>query len=79
MKSVGWSKVILLHVPDILTIRWTISKGISSKQCWAIRKNLWLVYRVEYQQRGSPHIHMMIENVPVFGEDSDSKVTSFIG
>ena len=37
-------------------------------------------YRVEYQQRGSPHIHMMIwiENAPVFGEDSDSKVTSFI-
>ena len=37
-------------------------------------------YRVEYQQRGSPHIHMMIwiESAPVFGEDSDSKVTSFI-
>lgn len=37
-------------------------------------------YRVEYQQRGSPHIHMLIwiENAPKFGEDSDSKVTSFI-
>lgn len=36
-------------------------------------------YRVEYQQRGSPHIHMLIwiENAPKFGEDSDSKVTSF--
>ena len=37
-------------------------------------------YRVEYQQRGSPHIHMLIwlENAPVFGEDDDSDVTSFI-
>ena len=69
MKSVGWSKVILLHVPDILTIRWQFPKAY-------LQSN---VYRVEYQQRGSPHIHMMIENVPVFGEDSDSKVTSFIG
>ena len=37
-------------------------------------------YRVEYQQRGSPHIHMMIwlEDVPVFGVDKDEDVVSFI-
>ena len=37
-------------------------------------------YRVEYQQRGSPHIHMLIwlEDAPEFGKDSDAKVTSFI-
>jgi hypothetical protein len=37
-------------------------------------------YRVEYQQRGSPHIHMMIwlEAAPVFGADKDDDVTSFI-
>ena len=37
-------------------------------------------YRVEYQQRGSPHIHMLIwlENAPVFGVDKDDDVTSFI-
>ena len=37
-------------------------------------------YRVEYQQRGSPHIHMLIwlENAPVFGRDKDSDVTAFI-
>ena len=30
-------------------------------------------YRVKYQQRGSPHIHMLIwlENAPVFGVDKD--------
>ena len=37
-------------------------------------------YRVEYQQRGSPHIHMLIwlEDAPVFGVDKDEDVTLFI-
>ena len=33
-------------------------------------------YRVEYQQRGSPHIHMIwLEGAPVFGVDKDDDVT----
>ena len=37
-------------------------------------------YQVEYQQRCSPHIHMLIwlEGAPVFGVDKDEDVTSFI-
>ena len=37
-------------------------------------------YRVEYQQRGSPHIHMLIwiENAPEYGKDDTADVTSFI-
>ena len=37
-------------------------------------------YRVEYQQRGSPHIHMFIwlKNAPKFGKDSDCDAVSFI-
>ena len=37
-------------------------------------------YRVEYQQRGSPHIHMLfwLESAPVYGCDNDEDVTSFI-
>ena len=37
-------------------------------------------YRVEYQQRGSPHIYMLIwlESAPVYGCDDDEDVTSFI-
>ena len=37
-------------------------------------------YRVEYQQRGSPHIHMLIwlENAPVFSVDKDEEVIAFI-
>ena len=36
-------------------------------------------YRVEYQQRGSPHIHMLIwlENAPTFGKDPDFDIGSF--
>ena len=35
---------------------------------------------MEYQQRGSPHIHMLIwlKDVPVFGVDDDDLVTDFI-
>jgi hypothetical protein len=37
-------------------------------------------YMVEYQQRDSPHIHMLIwlENAPVFGVDKDEDVIAFI-
>ena len=37
-------------------------------------------YRVEYQQRGSPHIHMLIwlDGAPEFHVKSDAKVTGFI-
>jgi hypothetical protein len=36
-------------------------------------------YRVEYQQRDSPHIHMLIllENAPVFGVDKDEDIIAF--
>ena len=37
-------------------------------------------YRVEYQQRGSPHVHMLIwlDNAPVFGVDKDEDVVAYI-
>ena len=37
-------------------------------------------FRVEYQQRGSPHIHMMVwcEDAPIYGETSDVDVCDFI-
>ena len=37
-------------------------------------------YRVEYQQRGSPHVHMMIwcEKSPEYGRDSTDSVIDFI-
>ena len=37
-------------------------------------------YRVEYQQRGSPHVHMLIwlKGAPVYRCDDDNDITSFI-
>ena len=37
-------------------------------------------YGVEYQQRGSPHIYMLIwlDNAPVFGVDKDEDVVAYI-
>ena len=37
-------------------------------------------YRVEFQKRGAPHIHVLlwIEGAPVFDTDSDSDITAFI-
>lgn len=37
-------------------------------------------YRVEFQQRGSPHIHMLlwIEGAPRFGVQTDDEVINFI-
>ncbi|VDI28359.1 Hypothetical predicted protein [Mytilus galloprovincialis] len=37
-------------------------------------------YRVEFQQRGSPHIHILIwiENAPVYESDSNEDVVAFI-
>lgn len=37
-------------------------------------------YRVEFQQRGSPHIHMLIwiENAPIFEKSENQAITDFI-
>lgn len=37
-------------------------------------------YRVEFQQRGSPHIHMLlwVKNAPVHGTNTDAAVVQFI-
>lgn len=37
-------------------------------------------YRIEYQQRGSPHVHMMVycQDSPKFGQDSDENVCEYI-
>ena len=37
-------------------------------------------YRIEFQQRGWPHVHMIlwIKNAPVFNQDSDETITEFI-
>ena len=37
-------------------------------------------YRVEFQQRGSPHIHALfwIKDAPQYGIDDDDKIVNFV-
>jgi hypothetical protein len=35
-------------------------------------------YRVEFQQRDSPHIHIWIENTPVYNKDLDEQVVEYM-
>lgn len=37
-------------------------------------------YRVEFQQRGSPHIHLLlwIENAPIFGKAKNEEIQNFV-
>ena len=37
-------------------------------------------YRVEFQQRGSPHIHGLfwIKNAPEYGKDTDEDIAKFV-
>lgn len=37
-------------------------------------------YRIEYQQRGSPNVHMIVycKDAPIFGQDSDEDVCEYI-
>jgi DNA replication protein DnaC len=39
-----------------------------------------LFYRVEFQQRGSPHIHglLWIEDAPIYGVDTNDKIEEFV-
>lgn len=47
---------------------------------WPIGEILDYFYRVEFQQRGSPHIHMVawVKNAPVHGVCSDQEVSAFV-
>ena len=58
----------------------TFLKSFSMSDIGPLGKIKHWFYRVEYQQRGSPHIHMLIwlENAPVFGADKDEEVIAFI-
>ncbi|XP_062574488.1 uncharacterized protein LOC134236336, partial [Saccostrea cucullata] len=58
----------------------TFLKNVIMSEAEPIGKVIDYFYRVEFQQRGSPHTHCLfwIENAPKFEEDSNEKVTEFI-
>ncbi|CAF4809889.1 unnamed protein product, partial [Rotaria sp. Silwood1] len=55
-------------------------KNIILSKCAALGEVTDYFYRVEFQKRGSPHIHMIawIKNAPKYGENSDDEVIQFI-
>ena len=58
----------------------TFLKDFLTSECALLGKLKDWFYRVECQQQGLPHIHMLIwlENAPVFGVDKDEDVIVFI-
>ena len=53
---------------------------VLKSSCEPIGKLLDYFYRVEFQQRGSPHIHMLvwIENAPTLETDSEREIVQFV-
>ena len=65
---------------EILNIWCNYSSIILSKVPIILGKVVDFFYRVEFQQRGSPHIHgpFWLENTPECGKDSDDDVAKFV-
>ena len=55
-------------------------KELILSKCQALGEVSDYFYRVEFQKRGSPHIHMVvwIKNAPKYGENSEEQVVKFI-
>ena len=53
---------------------------VLKNSCEPIGKLIDYFYRVEFQQRGSPHIHMLvwIENVPTLETNSEGEIVQFV-
>ncbi|XP_071958642.1 uncharacterized protein [Antedon mediterranea] len=58
----------------------TFLKNVILSEANPIGKVTDYFYRIEFQMRGSPHVHMLVwvENAPVFDEDEDKKVIDFV-
>ncbi|XP_071943751.1 uncharacterized protein [Antedon mediterranea] len=58
----------------------TFLKRVILSEANPIGKVIDYFYRIEFQMRGSPHVHMLVwvENAPVFGLDEDKKIVDFV-
>ena len=58
----------------------TFLRNVILSEAQPIGKVIDYFYRIEFQLRGSPHVHMVIwiEKTPVLGYDKDEKVASFV-
>ncbi|XP_071963825.1 uncharacterized protein [Antedon mediterranea] len=58
----------------------TFLKNVILSEAQPIGKVVDYFYRIEFQMRGSPHVHMLVwvENAPIFGTDKDNEVINFV-
>ena len=87
VKQMTWQKKSELIQKDPVTcarnfehmVQQFIHNFIKSS-CHPIGEVVDFFYRVEFQQRGSPHIHGLfwIKNAPEYGRDSDEDITNFV-
>ena len=87
VKEMTWQKKCELIQKDPVTcarnfehmVQQFIHHFIKSS-CHPIGEVVDFFYRVEFQQRGSPHIHGLfwIKNAPEYGKDSDEDIVNFV-
>ncbi|CAB3991404.1 Hypothetical predicted protein [Paramuricea clavata] len=87
VKQMTWQKKSELIQKDPVTcarnfehmVQLFIHNFIKSS-CHPIGEVVDFFYRVEFQQRGSPHIHGLfwIKNAPEYGKDSDEDIANFV-
>jgi DNA replication protein DnaC len=86
LQSMTWDQKCHLIQSDPVTcarhFHHSVSKFLSDVlfQCNPLGKIKDHFYRVEFQQRGSPHIHMMVwcDDAPQFGKNSDEEICNFV-
>ncbi|KAK3099796.1 hypothetical protein FSP39_009735 [Pinctada imbricata] len=87
LEDMTWDEKCRLIQSDPITCARVFDHSVSAflstfihSECHPLSEVQDFFYRVEYQQRGSPHIHMMVwcKDSPTFGKDSDEEVCEFI-
>ena len=83
LENLNWEEKSRLIQSDPVTCAWHFDYQFNQFLRYFLMSNTaplgkvadWF-YRVEYQQRGSPHIHMLIwlEDAPVYGCDGDDDI-----
>jgi hypothetical protein len=86
LKDMSWDEKCRLIQTDPITCARHFDHSVSTflsdilLKCCPIGNVTDYFCRVEYQQRGSPHVHMVvwIEDAPQYGRESDEEVCQFI-
>ena len=87
IEDLTWQEKTKLVQKDIVTCSRYLAHRVQEflstilkSNCEAFRKLSDYFYRVEFQQRGSPQIHMLvwIENAPTLENNSEEEIVQFV-